>query len=411
MNDAFVLHALLSERSLSGRRAAVGGEKTALVLAVVIATQESTYQKPGAAALIDAASGRVFGLVSGGCLEGDLLARVQRLWAGHPQRQAPDPALSFSAPSPHDLWMPVRYDTRSEADDFLGTALGCRGCLDLALVPLWSPAGLELAGMVCEAWSPLSPFCGKVTLEEGPFGHILLQFRLHPSHRTGWCAERAGEFERNQANASVVFHSEDPLARVFLISGLPALSFVLPKRHRLLICGAGADVRPLVVCALELGFEVCVYDHRPDARDALRASLVTDHTSRAPGCDLSAFLPAVLDSLELSRVDLQGVAGVLVMTHNLTRDAWCLDALADRGLDPQHVYVGLLGPERRRHEVFRHTQRRGGDQGFHHPLDHPQLKSPMGMDLGGRGPAEIAIEVLADLVRWIRLSSASDRPS
>lgn len=408
MNDAFVLHALLSQMSFQGHNEAPR-EPSALVLAVVVATQESTYQKPGSVALIDAQSGQVFGLVSGGCLEGDLLARVQQLWMttqGRNVSAALPPAVSDPST---DVWMPVRYDTRHEADDFLGTALGCRGCLDIALLPLWSPSGQELARLVCEAWSPQSSFFGKVTLEERPDSKVSLQFGLIASPQAGLHADCINDSEKHSSSASIAFLSEDALARTYLSSGAQALSFALPKRHRLLICGAGADVRPLVVCALELGFEVSVYDHRPDARQALQASLASADTSKSQRHDFSAFLPAIRDSRDLAHADLHRVAGVLVMTHNLMKDAWCMDVLADRGIDPERIYLGLLGPERRRHEVFKHARRRKGPHGSQHPLDHPLLKSPMGMDLGGRGPAEIAIEVLADLVRSIRLPRFSER--
>jgi len=42
-----------------------------LVIAIIVATEGSTYRKPGAFMLLSS-SGRRAGLLSGGCLEGDL---------------------------------------------------------------------------------------------------------------------------------------------------------------------------------------------------------------------------------------------------------------------------------------------------------------------------------------------------
>src|SRR6185437_16873510 len=56
---------------------------TPLVLATVVHTAGPTYTKPGAQMLI-ASSGEYAGLLSGGCLEGDLSERARRVFdSGH----------------------------------------------------------------------------------------------------------------------------------------------------------------------------------------------------------------------------------------------------------------------------------------------------------------------------------------
>ena len=47
-------------------------EEDSLVLATIVGTQGSTYRKPGAMMLISR-EGQYEGMISGGCLEGDLL--------------------------------------------------------------------------------------------------------------------------------------------------------------------------------------------------------------------------------------------------------------------------------------------------------------------------------------------------
>ncbi len=89
----------------------------ALVLATVVETEGSTYTKAGHRILINRA-GDYQGLVSGGCLEGDLASHAQRVLAtGRPQL--------------------ISYDLRTTPDDeVFGLAVGCQGLLRIFLQPL-----------------------------------------------------------------------------------------------------------------------------------------------------------------------------------------------------------------------------------------------------------------------------------
>jgi xanthine/CO dehydrogenase XdhC/CoxF family maturation factor len=89
---------------------------TPLVLATVYETVGSTYSKPGHRILI-AADGDYRGLVSGGCLEGDLSERARAVLAA-------------------DRSTPVTYDLRDAADEIFGLGVGCNGLLRVFLQPL-----------------------------------------------------------------------------------------------------------------------------------------------------------------------------------------------------------------------------------------------------------------------------------
>src|SRR5262245_12100855 len=89
---------------------------TPLVLATVYETVGSTYTKPGHRILI-AADGDYRGLVSGGCLEGDLSERARA-------------ALAADRPAA------VTYDLRDAADEIFGLGVGCNGLLRVFLQPL-----------------------------------------------------------------------------------------------------------------------------------------------------------------------------------------------------------------------------------------------------------------------------------
>src|SRR5690606_9535915 len=94
-----------------------------LVLATVAGTIGSTYRKPGAQMLI-AGDGRSAGLLSGGCLEADLIERAR-------------PVLETGRA------IVVDYDSRGSDDAIWGIGLGCEGAMRILLARLDVENGYE----------------------------------------------------------------------------------------------------------------------------------------------------------------------------------------------------------------------------------------------------------------------------
>src|ERR1700752_3661008 len=92
-----------------------------LVSATVIATEGSTYRKPGARMLIDD-RGEACGLLSGGCLEGDLAEHAREVLTSGRARL-------------------VEYDLRSSDDLVWGLGLGCEGAMTIFLQRISPAAG------------------------------------------------------------------------------------------------------------------------------------------------------------------------------------------------------------------------------------------------------------------------------
>ena len=87
-----------------------------LVLVTVYETEGSTYSKAGAQMLVDQ-NGIFRGMLSGGCLEGDLAIRAQQvLESGTPQT--------------------VTYDLGQDNDELWGMGVGCDGLMRVFLQPL-----------------------------------------------------------------------------------------------------------------------------------------------------------------------------------------------------------------------------------------------------------------------------------
>src|SRR5690348_6998769 len=85
-------------------------------LATVINVEGSGYRKPGARLLLTL-HGASWGMVSGGCLESDVMNHARR-------------ALQSGRP------LIVRYDSTSHDDIVFGTGLGCNGIIDVLIEPV-----------------------------------------------------------------------------------------------------------------------------------------------------------------------------------------------------------------------------------------------------------------------------------
>jgi xanthine/CO dehydrogenase XdhC/CoxF family maturation factor len=190
-------------------------ERTAhrpLIAAFIISTEGSTYRKPGAFMLFSE-SGNRCGLLSGGCLEGDLQ----------------DHALQLLRSSERSL---VRhYDSRGSDDAIWGLGLGCEGAMDILLLRIDSSNGYQ----------PLTGF-----------------FEADDD-------QRRAAFEINVKTGAISSSTniETKLSNdVFTI--------VFEKTLRLLLCGAGPDAEPVVTLAHLLGWRVTAVDHRPAYLDVQR---------------------------------------------------------------------------------------------------------------------------------------------
>ncbi len=94
-----------------------------LVLVTVFDTEGSTYSKAGAQMLVDR-DGVFRGMLSGGCLEGDLAVRAgQVLDSGKPQVAV--------------------YDLGQDDDELWGMGVGCDGLMRMVLQPLRPESGYE----------------------------------------------------------------------------------------------------------------------------------------------------------------------------------------------------------------------------------------------------------------------------
>lgn len=343
----------MGTRALLERFAAWRAAGRPLVLATVVATSGSTYSKPGHRILI-AASDEWQGLVSGGCLEGDLALHAERVRADGVARV-------------------IDYDLRMEAGDVFGLGVGCDGFIRVLLQRLDPDRGFEPFATLARhlADGPPAPYLvvtaahgdlvPGATLVGAPDGGAALAHDLSPA-ATGRLLPLLAAAGTRPGPATL------PGA------GSPgALTGALAPLPRLLVLGAGPDVPPVVTLARLLDFDVTVYDHRPGST-ARPELAVADRVVTAPPGELAR------------HVALDGVAAAVVMSHHLAADGDYLAALA-RSAVPA---VALLGPRARRERLL-------AGLGPDAAALAGRLRSPAGLDLGHDTPAGIALAIVAEL--------------
>jgi xanthine/CO dehydrogenase XdhC/CoxF family maturation factor len=320
---------------------------TPLVLATIAETLGSTYRKAGAQMLI-APDASAAGLLSGGCLEADLMERARKvLDSGQP--------------------LAIEYDTRSSDDILWGIGLGCEGAMRIVLTRIDTNNGYQPFAHVEQARHDNAAARFALVTEssnaEFPLGRYFLE--ADPSLPTPVATALAAREpkHRTQTNAAVALECN---GAKFLI-----VSIALPIQ--LLVLGAGPDVMPLVEMAALLDWHVTVVDHRPAYADPARFPNAKRVISQPVG-----HIEQVLREMSFD--------AAVVMSHHLTSDAGYLAALARSSVP----YVGLLGPAPRRARLMTDI----GESAA--ALKH-RLHGPIGLDIGAATPETIALSIVSEI--------------
>lgn len=146
-------------------------------------------------------------------------------------------------------------------------------------------------------------------------------------------------------------------------------------RWRMLVIGAGQLSRALAQMALALDFEIICCDPRQEY------NLTWD----VPGTEFTADMP---DDVVLEiRPDAH--TAVVAVTHDPKLD----DMALIEALRSEAFYVGALGS--RRNTAARKERMAMFDL---EPAQIERLHGPIGLDIGSRTPAEIAVSVLAEII-------------
>lgn len=169
---------------------------------------------------------------------------------------------------------------------------------------------------------------------------------------------------------------DDDASRVATVGGVEVFIHVFSPPLRLAVVGAVHIAQPLARMAALGGFAVTVIDPRRAFADA----------ERFPGIAVSTEWPD--DALEAMGPDRR--TAVVTLTHDPKID----DPALAVALRSPAFYIGALG-SRKTHAA---RLARLAGQGFD-PTALARIHGPVGLDIGALSPAEIALSIMAEIVR------------
>ena len=314
------------ETALDWHRAGIGA-----VLATVVQTWGSAPRPVGAGLAISGA-GDMVGSVSGGCVEGAVVAEAAE-------------ALETGTPKL------LEYGVSD--DDAFAVGLACGGTIRVLLEPVGAALPPEMLAEIVSARAARRPVAYVVDTVD--FDRRLADVT---EFRDRFRADRSG-FEED--------------GRTFVAVHNPPL--------RLAVVGAVHIAQPLVAMARMIGYDVTVID----PREAFASE------SRFPGEILVHDWPD--EALDAFGLDAR--TAVVTLTHDPKLDDPAL--LAALGSDA--FYIGALGSTRTHGKrVARLTEAGLAEAEF------GRIHAPVGLDIGAKSPAEIAVSIIAEITQVLRQS-------
>lgn len=328
-------------------------EDESLVLVTIIGTEGSTYRKTGAMMLISE-DRQYVGMISGGCLEGDLLHHADDVFASGVARK-------------------ITYDMHAGDELVWSLGIGCDGIIHLLLQKLDRVDGFPMLQWLARSLSARQAVMFAVNVNADKPEMVLGEIGLVSSADTVFGDERL----ISAASQALSQDWPDWRYRQTTHQENEVLLINIPPQPRVLVCGAGPDAVPVAAQFAELGWDCILADHRP-------AFAREDRFPRA--CTPLLTRPEKLQEA----TDLQQVDAAIIMAHHLENDAEYLRQLApllsSNGQGGNLRYLGVLGPASRRDKL---CELAGSTDAC--------VYGPVGLDIGAELPEAIALSMVAEI--------------
>lgn len=335
-------------------------------VATVVRTQGSTPQVVGAKLVVvgEGERGKVAGTLGGGCVEADAILAAREVLArgGRTLRAyqlTEDLAWNTGLVCGGTMW--ILAERTDEALTLGGEDIrrqlghAANGGTPVAVATLLRRTGRELA------------FAGRVMIDAA-------------GARTGSTGD-AG-FDARLTDAAIAQLPHGTARLMSIDEAHDALVEPVVGQPKLVIAGGGHVALAIARQALLLDFDVTVLEDRPEFSDPARFG-----GARVISGEIAS---------SISSIDYGWSSYIVVATRGHKLDGECVLAAVRTGAR----YIGLLGSRRKTiliEEMLR-------EQGV--PDDRIRaVHAPVGLDLGGRTPAEIALSVLAEITQ-IRYSGS-----
>jgi xanthine dehydrogenase accessory factor len=329
-------------------------------LATVVRTHGSTPQVVGAKLLVtdDDARGKAAGTLGGGCVEADAILEARKVLreGGRSLRAhelTEELAWNTGLVCGGTMWIlaergedALKAGDRSVLDDLVRAS---HGGPPLAIATLLSRQGRTVA------------FAGRAFVDTE--GNVIGS--LGDSSIDGRAAALAVD-QLPHGTPRVVSLDEERDLLVDPVAGRP----------QLVVAGGGHVALAIARQASLLDFDVTILEDRPEFADPQRFSGASV---------IQGDVPAAIASF-----DYGWSSYIVIATRGHKLDADCILAAVKTGAR----YIGLLGSRRKTVLIEKMLREEGVED-----ARIRAIHAPVGLDLGGRTPAEIALSVLAEITR------------
>ena len=329
-----------------------------VVVATVVRTKGSTPQKPGAKLLVrDDGSG--VGTLGGGCVEGDIWFAAQELMKRGGSAQYRDYELN------EDL----------AAED----GLVCGGTMYFLIDPVYEAGSyLDYAREIDAAYAG-GPAVALATVTAAGEGAGTLGARLfirEDGSTEGTLGSPEMDREAVKKARELMVHGKNEF--VTMRDGPEFFVEAYTTPPQMVLCGGGHVSKAIAPLASTLGFRVFVTDDREEFANA----------DRFPEADI---IVAEKPETALPQLPINPNTFVIIATRGHRYDNVALEAAA---LTPAK-YVGLLGSKRKTILIYEDLIRSGL------PIERiREIRSPVGLDVRGRTPEEIAVSITAEVLMF-----------
>jgi xanthine dehydrogenase accessory factor len=329
-------------------------------VATVVRTQGSTPQVVGARLVVTGDPGeRPAGTLGGGCVEADAIVTAREVIRSgdrvlHVHQLNEELAWNTGLVCGGTMW--ILIEPGADA-----LTCGADDMLPHALAAVRGDAAIAFATRFLRTGSPPLQFDSRVA--------VLAGGRLAGTLGDQHLDERARDAALEQLRLGT--------ARMVPLDDTSELLIEpIARRPRLVVAGGGHVARALAKQAKLLDFEVTILEDRPEFADP----------ARFDGAEV--LTGSIVDNI--AAFPYRDTTWLVVATRGHKLDADCVLAAARTSVR----YIGLLGSRRKTLLVAEMLRGEG--------LPEERIaavRAPVGLDLGGRTPAEIALAVLAEITQ------------
>lgn len=314
----------------------------------VVTSVWGSAPRPEGACMVGTETGAFAGSISGGCVESAVLQEIaQSIKSGDPR------LISFGV-------------TNERAWE---VGLACGGTIEVFVEP-------TIRQEIVAAATEESGSVVATVLDGGSIGRSVVireDGTVNTPSDLAWLADQihdaALESLRTEKSRTVELPLPDGgRAKLFLE--------VFARRPKLVVFGAGHIAMALVPLAKAVGFRTMV----ADAREAFLTR------ERFPEAD-----ELVLDWPEaaFARTGIDRATYICILSHDPKFD----DPALEIGLRSPARYIGAIGSRKTQEKRRAHLREAGFKD-----ADIDRINGPIGLDLGGRSPAEVALAIVAEMI-------------